>query len=44
MTVNTAMDDRRRQQRLKNLALSGALFAFAAVMFAVTLVKLGVWQ
>ncbi|HZT51474.1 MAG TPA: hypothetical protein VFA22_06060 [Stellaceae bacterium] len=39
-----ALDDGRRRQRAKNLALLTALLALVALFFAITLVKLGAGQ
>jgi hypothetical protein len=36
-----ALNDRRRRQRSKNLALLAALVALVALFFAITLVKFG---
>ena len=44
MTMALAMDDRERRRRARNWALLAALAAFAAIIYAVTLVKVGLWQ
>jgi hypothetical protein len=42
MTLETAMDDRRR--RTKNWALLGALLALVALFYVIALVRMGAWQ
>ena len=39
-----AVDERQRRRRARNWALSGVLFAFCALIYVITLVKMGVWQ
>jgi len=39
-----AVDDRQRQRRARNWALLATLVAFVALIYVITLVKMGVWQ
>jgi cytochrome oxidase assembly protein ShyY1 len=44
MMRSLAMDDRQRRRRARNWALLAALVGFAALIYLITLVKMGVWQ
>jgi hypothetical protein len=39
-----AMDQRQKQRRTRNWALLVVLTAFVALIYVITLVKMGVWQ
>ncbi len=39
-----AMDERQRRRRTRNWALLAVLFGFCALIYVITLVKMGVWQ
>jgi hypothetical protein len=44
MMRSLTMDDRQRRRRARNWALLAALVGFAALIYVITLVKMGVWQ
>lgn len=41
---SVAVDERQKRRRARNWALLAALVGWAALIYVVTLVKMGVWQ